>query len=71
VEQEKKIESEEYWAAIHRAATIIQGAWRGIMVRKQLGRFKNLWKVLEKRKKLALKRKKKNKKLKKKKSLKS
>ncbi|KAG8035169.1 hypothetical protein G9C98_001659, partial [Cotesia typhae] len=40
-EQEKKIKDEEYWAAIHRAAKIIQSAWRGIMVRKQLGCFKN------------------------------
>ncbi|XP_057335900.1 dynein regulatory complex protein 9-like [Microplitis mediator] len=56
-ERAEKIKKSEYLVAINRAATIIQAAWRGYMVRKELGSYKNLWNVLKKRKKLALKKK--------------
>lgn len=71
-ERAEKIEKVEYLRAINCAATIIQAAWRGCMVRKELGSYKNLWNVLKKRKKLALKKKnKRNVKFTKKKKLKA
>lgn len=52
-EKEQLARNEEYWQEIYGAATIIQSLWRGVMVRKQLGQFKDLWASLRKRKKLA------------------
>ncbi|KAK2578724.1 hypothetical protein KPH14_007800 [Odynerus spinipes] len=63
----RRIEEEaKYQETINRAATIIQAAWRGYMVRHEVGEFKDLRAQLRKRKKLAAKRRKKLEKLRKK-----
>ncbi|EGI66460.1 IQ domain-containing protein G [Acromyrmex echinatior] len=47
---EKNILKEE--EKLNKAATVIQSTWRGYMVRKQLGKYKGLWKQLKKQKRI-------------------
>ncbi|XP_012061589.1 PREDICTED: IQ domain-containing protein G-like [Atta cephalotes] len=54
IAEEKRLKEEE---KLNKAATIIQSIWRGYMVRKQLGKYKGLWKQLKKRKRLRQKKK--------------
>ncbi|KYM90980.1 IQ domain-containing protein G [Atta colombica] len=54
IAEEKRLKEEE---KLNKAATIIQSTWRGYMVRKQLGKYKGLWKQLKKRKRLRQKKK--------------
>jgi len=54
IAEEKRLKEEE---KLNKAATIIQSIWRGYMVRKQLGKYKDLWKQLKKRKRLRQKKK--------------
>ncbi|XP_033225842.1 dynein regulatory complex protein 9-like [Belonocnema kinseyi] len=52
-EEERIRREEEYRKTLNKSALRIQSFWRGYMVRKQLGKYKELWTRLRKRKKLA------------------
>jgi len=56
IEERRLREEVEEINKLYRAATIIQAAWKGYMVRHELGKYKNLRKRLKKRKKLRKKK---------------
>ncbi|RLU14900.1 hypothetical protein DMN91_012787 [Ooceraea biroi] len=56
ISEERRLREEaEHRGKLHKAATVIQSRWRGHMVRRELGKYKNLRKRLKRRKKLSKK----------------